>query len=416
MTQAPVSQRSRGMRDLLPDEMDRVRLIESAFAGACRSWGYREIRTPVIEPLHLFTSAGTLSPRTLDRVYSFLDWDGWSGERVVLRPDSTIPTARLYAERLDGGRVAKLFYRQNVFQFTDDGSSREEWQCGVELIGDTGLAGDVELTLLALAALEPLALPALSVRLSHAGLVRAVLAAAGLNADEQSAAYDRLLDGDTAVVDEVEARLPQLDAPLRLLFEVDGEGSGYIANLRGALAPAIPSLAPALDDLAFVVAALEACGVRPIIHAVLARSFEYYSGLVLRIESDGKRVCAGGRYDDLVGLVGSVAGGNVPASGFALYITPMLELLPAVRAAPGELRIAVQPAAVTPAATAAAHDVAAQIRAAGVIAEVIEGMHSAPTYRIICADAPPPFTLTSSAGDRTFDALDELLAHLEQLR
>ena len=128
MSEVTATQRSRGMRDLLPDEMDRLRAVEDAFASACRAWGYREIRTPVIEPLHLFTSAGTLSPRTLDRVYSFLDWDGWSGERVVLRPDSTIPAARLYAERLDGGRVAKLFYSQNVFRFTDDGSSREEWQ------------------------------------------------------------------------------------------------------------------------------------------------------------------------------------------------------------------------------------------------------------------------------------------------
>ena len=113
MSEATATQRSRGMRDLLPDEMDRLRAVEDAFAAACRAWGYREIRTPVIEPLHLFTSAGTLSPRTLDRVYSFLDWDGWSGERVVLRPDSTIPTARLYAERLDGGRIAKLFYSQD---------------------------------------------------------------------------------------------------------------------------------------------------------------------------------------------------------------------------------------------------------------------------------------------------------------
>ncbi len=109
MPEVTVTQRSRGMRDLLPDEMDRLRAVEDAFGAVCHAWGYREIRTPVIEPLHLFTSAGTLSPQMLDRVYSFLDWDGWSGERVVLRPDSTIPAARLYAERLDGGRVAKLF-------------------------------------------------------------------------------------------------------------------------------------------------------------------------------------------------------------------------------------------------------------------------------------------------------------------
>ncbi len=206
--------------------------------AACRAWGYREVRTPVVEPLHLFTSAGTLSPQTLEGVYSFLDWDGWSGERVVLRPDSTIPAARLYTEQLDGGRTAKLFYTQNIFHFTADGSSREEWQCGVELIGDTGSSGDVELALLALETLRPLGLHDITVRLSHAGIVRGVLAAAGLSAEEQSAAYDRLLDADLTVVDEVEARLPQLTAPLRLLFEVEGQGAAYITNLREPLTAA----------------------------------------------------------------------------------------------------------------------------------------------------------------------------------
>ena len=147
--------------------MERLRAVEDAFRATCRAWGYREIRTPVIEPLHLFTSAGTLSPQTLDRVYSFLDWDGWSGERVVLRPDSTIPAARLYAEHLRGDGIAKLCYSQDVFRFTDDGSSREEWQCGVELIGDTGVRGDVELVLLALEVLKPLGLRDITVSLSR---------------------------------------------------------------------------------------------------------------------------------------------------------------------------------------------------------------------------------------------------------
>src|SRR4029079_18586637 len=160
--------------------MDRVRLVEQAFARTCNARGYREIRTPLIEQLHLFTSAGTLSPQTLDGVYSFLDWDGWSGERVVLRPDSTIPAARLYAEHLDGGRVAKLFYTQNVFRFAEDESDREEWQCGVELIGDTARAADVELAFLALDALEAAGLSDLTISLSHAAIVRSVLAAAAM--------------------------------------------------------------------------------------------------------------------------------------------------------------------------------------------------------------------------------------------
>jgi histidyl-tRNA synthetase len=398
------------MRDLLPDEMDRLRMAEDAFASACRAWGYREIRTPVIEPLHLFTSAGTLSPQTLDRVYSFLDWDGWSGERVVLRPDSTIPAARLYAERLDGGRVAKLFYNQNVFRFTDDGSSREEWQCGVELIGDTGRPGDVELVLLALEALKPLKLPDVKVRLSHAGIVRAVLAAAGMAADEQSAAYDRLLDGDLTVVDEVEARVPQLNAPLRLLFAVEGGGSGYIANLRGPLTAAIPALAPAFDDLAFVVAALEARGVTPLVQAVLARSFEYYSGLVVKIEAGGQRVVTGGRYDDLIGLVG---GKHVPASGFAVYLGPLLEMLPVMQRPAGERRVVVQAESDTPELLAAQHEAAEHLRAAKLRVETVEGMHSAPTHRLICREGSPRYTLVWPDGSEHFERLDDVARVLE---
>jgi histidyl-tRNA synthetase len=414
MSEATTTQRSRGMRDLLPEEMDRLRAVEDAFARTCRAWGYREIRTPAIEPLHLFTSAGTLSPQTLDRVYSFLDWDGWSGERVVLRPDSTIPTARLYAERLDGGRIAKLFYAQSVFRFTDDGSSREEWQCGVELIGETGGSGDAELALLALETLRAAGLSDITIRLSHAGLVRAVLAAAGLTPEEQSAAYDRLLDGDLTTVDEVEARLPQLNAPLRLLFDVEGAGSGFIANLRGSLASAIPALTAPLDELASTIAVLEARGVRPAIQAVLARNFEYYSGLVMKLDAGGARVAIGGRYDDLIGLVG---GCPVPASGFALYLGNILDVLPTSHGAAGGPRVVVQADGLTgggdPALLASLYETAERLRAAGLHVETIDGMHSAPTHRLTCRAGSPRFTLARPDASVDFERLDDVVAALE---
>ncbi len=411
------TQLARGMRDLLPEEMARVRRVESAFSQTCRAWGYGEIRTPVIEPLHLFTAAGTLSPQTLDRVYSFLDWDGWSGERVVLRPDSTIAAARLYAERLDGGRIAKLFYSQPVLRFTDDGSSREEWQCGVELIGDTGRAGDVELVSLALEALGALALPDVQVRLSHAGIVRGVLAAAGLAPEEQSAAYDRLLDGDLAVADEVEARLPQLAAPLRLLFEIEGEGSGYIANLHAALAGAVPGLRAPLDELAFVVESLEARGIAPRIAPVLARRFEYYSGIVMGFQSAGRRIGAGGRYDELIGLVG---GTRVPASGFALFVPPLIELIAAEpeHSAPA---LAVEAASATPRAAAAAYEAARALRAAGIDVETIApsvrtGGQTARMGRLLCADAAPRFVLERDGAATTFERIADVVAALERAR
>ena len=161
------SMRSQGMNDLSPEEMVRFRRVENFFSQSCSSWGYREVRTPTIEQLWLFTVVGTLSSQMLERVYSFLDWDGWSGERVLLRPDSTIPAARFYAENFTDGETAKLFYVQNIFRFTDGDDAREDWQCGAELIGDTQPQGDIELILMGLKALEAMKLSSLELKLSH---------------------------------------------------------------------------------------------------------------------------------------------------------------------------------------------------------------------------------------------------------
>lgn len=411
MSNAAPPSRSRGMRDLLPDEMSRVRRVEDAFAATCAAWGYREVRTPVIEPLHLFTSAGTLSPQTLERVYSFLDWDGWSGERVVLRPDSTIPAARLYAERLDGGRTAKLFYRQNVFRFTDDDSAREEWQCGVELIGDTGVAGDVEVTLLALDALAAAGVGPVAVRVSHAGVIRAVLAGASLTPEEQVAAYGRLLDGDASVAADVEARVPELSAAARLLFEVDGAGSGYVANVRAAFGGVLPKLDAALDDLAFVVAALEARGIAPVVQAALARSFEYYSGIVVKFDVDGRRAGVGGRYDELIGLVG---GKSVPASGFALYTNALADLAPAPASREGASVIVV-PSSGEPAAIVAAHDAARELRRDGRIVAVTSDGATADARVVVRADRGFSVEAPGRASVAC-PTIDAVIAALEQLR
>jgi ATP phosphoribosyltransferase regulatory subunit HisZ len=248
----------------------------------------------------------------------------------------------------------------------------------------------------------------ITITLSHAGIVRAVLAAAGLDAEEQSAAYDRLLDGDLMVVDEVEARLPELNAPLRMLFEVEGQGSAYLTNIREPLAAAIPGIAAALDELAFVVAALELRGVTPLIRSVLARRFEYYSGVILRVEAGGRRIIAGGRYDELVGLVG---GRRVPASGFALYLTPLLELLAPARRIP-PVRVVVTPATDDAGDLAATYAAAERLRSSGLFVESVEGMHSTPTHRVSCA-ASAGYTLTSPEGSVHHPSIDDVARALE---
>jgi histidyl-tRNA synthetase len=303
--------RSRGMRELGPDSMRRFRAVERRFLEVTAARGFEEVRTPTIEPLHLYTTAGALSPQLLDRAYSFLDWDGWSGERVVLRPDATVPVARWFGG--SGRSTARVCYVEPVYRFEPGDANREIWQCGVELFGLPASEGDPELLAVALELLEALGIGERMVDLGHAGLARAVLAAAGLDATAQIAAYDRMLEGDATLIDELSAARPESAGALQLLAAVDGDSAGYVANLRTAMLPLAPGAEQALDELETVARSLDEAGAGYRILPGTARSMEYYSGVTFRISANGTECVSGGRYD---GLTESVGGMAAPACGF----------------------------------------------------------------------------------------------------
>jgi histidyl-tRNA synthetase len=367
MTPVPVSLRCRGMRDLSADEMARFRQVEQAFRAICESWGFREIRTPVIEHLHLFTNAGTLSPQMLGRVYSFHDWDGWSGERVVLRPDATIPTARLYCEQFSG-HVAKLFYVENIFRFAVSEERREVWQCGAEIVGDTWPLGDIEAISIVLRVLRELGFSAPVVRLSHTGVVRSILATAGYTPSEQLALYDRMLDGDLSVFAEIQARLPQIGAPLGLLADVTGGRTGAIDNLRSAFAAGIPLMREPLDELNTIAATLDARGCTYELDLTMVRDFEYYTGPVFHVVLDGQTVAGGGRYDGLIAALDVV---SMPACGFAIFIEPVTALLQTISSEPSTQPVQVEAATAAPSGLARAVEVVNSLQAQGVRAALI---------------------------------------------
>jgi len=318
-------QRCKGTRDLSPEEMSRFRLIERVFRDGCLKWGYDEVRTPTLEYLHLFTSTGTLTPSMLGRVYSFLDWDGWSGERVVLRPDGTIPVARLYIDTMAEKKLAKLFYVTNVFSFEATGEeTRERWQCGAELIGVSSTVADVELITLALEVLKRLGLEGIKLKLSHAGLIRALLAGLGLSPREQARIFDQILDGDADALARVKPVRPELERVLTSLLDLKGESSGFLKNLKALLPGDLPELKTSLDNFINIVGLLDALGYDYQIDLASGRGFEYYTGVIFHFFSGEEKIGGGGRYDALIPLVG---GKDVPASGFALYLDPLMNLV-----------------------------------------------------------------------------------------
>ncbi|MCK4369021.1 MAG: histidine--tRNA ligase family protein, partial [Dehalococcoidales bacterium] len=308
-------QRCKGTRDLSPEEMAGFRLIEGAFRDCCLKWGYKEVRTPTLEYLHLFTSTGTLTPGMLSKVYSFLDWDGWSGERVVLRPDGTIPVARLYIDSMEGEELAKLFYIANVFIFEATGKkTRERWQCGAELIGAGSPSADAELVMLALEVLRRLKLEGIELRLSHAGLIKALLAKLGLSAEEQIRMFDRILDGDTEALAKVKIERPELGRTLYSLLELKGKSAEFAKKLKALFAQDLPEFKPYIDDCTNIAELLEALGCDYQIDIASGRGFEYYTGVIFQFFKDEEKIGGGGRYDALIPLMG---GEDTPASGFA---------------------------------------------------------------------------------------------------
>jgi len=320
-------QKCKGTRDLSLKEMTQFRLIEGIFRDSCLKWGYQEVRTPTIESLHLFTSTGTLTPGTLSKVYSFLDWDGWCGERVVLRPEGTIPAVRLYIDNLADKKLARLFYIINTFIFEETGKeNREKWQCGTELIGAGSTYADVELLTLSIEILKKLGLEDVELKLSHAGLIRALLTGFGLSVEEQGKVFDQILDGNVAVLARLKSQTPELMRLLTPLLDLKGKTPGFLRNLKAVFNQNLPEFTPALDNFLDIVDLLENIGQKYQIDIASGRGFEYYTGIIFQLFVGKTKVGGGGRYDALIPLMG---GKDIPASGFALRLDRLMNIVKA---------------------------------------------------------------------------------------
>ncbi len=321
-----ITGKCKGARDFLPGEMSKFKVVGRQFRRACSARGFEEIRTPLIEYFHLFTSAGTLTPKMLGRVYSFLDWDGWSGERVVLRPEGTIPAARLYLENLPRGSLARLFYLENMFSFEEDASQpREKWQGGVELIGSSAISADVELLTLALEILESLNVGPVEMKVSHAGYLRAMLSSLGLSPQKEEKLYEAIVDGQ----DMEEA----VGSTFRDIEDKDGLDNlvllrektlKSLENLK-ALTKLSPEMNEKIKNFVEICRLIEDLGYRFKMDFAGGKGLEYYTGFYYRLYVRNIEIGGGGRYD---GLVNDGSGVSIPASGFALYLDRIISLLP----------------------------------------------------------------------------------------
>ena len=391
------NQKCKGMQDLLPEDMIRFRRIEHVFRTCCRNWAYQEVRTPTLEYLYLFTATGTLTPSMLSKVYSFLDWDGWSGERVVLRPDGTIPVARLYIDNLSGQELARLFYVTNIFAFEGTGKeNRERWQCGAEFFGGAKFAPDVEIILLAKEVIRRLGLSNVGLQLSHAGLVKALLKELKLSPGEEAKMTNRILEGDWQALTKAKSPHPEIDRLIASLLGLKGKSSSFLHNIRASFPKASQDFKSSLEDFINIATLLDNLGCSYEIDVAAIHGFEYYTGICFQFLAAGEKIGGGGRYDSLVPLMN---GGDIPACGFALYVDHIMKLLPLEKEKRGESGILVKGKELTPEIVKTCFTVAESLRDAGHTAELDFTGREESDYRwvvLVSGKEPSPFVLTDS--------------------
>ncbi|BCJ05264.1 histidine--tRNA ligase [Pseudomonas sp. BW16M2] len=308
----------RGMNDILPDQSPLWRYFEGTVAGLLDSYGYSQIRTPIVEFTELFKrSIGEVTDIVEKEMYTFQD----NKDSLTLRPEGTAACVRAVLEHgiIGNGQVQKLWYVGPMFRHERPqlGRYRQFHQIGVEVFNLAGPDIDAELIMLTWRLWALL------------GIQDAVTLE--LNSLGTSEARARYRD---ALVEFLSQRIDQLDEdsqrrlksnPLRIL---DSKNEGTQAALVGA-----PKLEEYLDEESRVhfdgvKARLDAAGIPFVINTKLVRGLDYYSKTVFEWVTDklGAQgtVCAGGRYD---GLVEQMGGKPTAGVGFAMGIERLLLLI-----------------------------------------------------------------------------------------
>jgi histidyl-tRNA synthetase len=307
----------RGMNDVLPAQTPLWQQLESTTRAILESYGYEEIRVPVVEQTDLFKRAiGEFTDVVEKEMYSFVDQ---GGERLTLRPEATagIVRAAISNGMLRGARH-KVWCAGPMFRHEkpQKGRFRQFHQVDVEAIGFEGPDIDAELI-------------AMTARLWRAlGIGRVRLQLNSLGTPESRRAYRDML------VAYFESRRDLLDAdslrrlagnPLRILDSKNPQMQDVVAG-----APLLTEHLDAASAAHFdaVCHSLQACGIEYTVNPRLVRGLDYYSRTVFEWITDAlgsqDAVCSGGRYD---GLIAQLGGEPTPAIGFAMGIERVVALM-----------------------------------------------------------------------------------------
>ncbi|MBT9135787.1 MAG: ATP phosphoribosyltransferase regulatory subunit [Firmicutes bacterium] len=321
-----------GVRDLLPEMAGQKRELEKRIQASFSRWGYGEVSTPAFEYSANFVDE--MKAELTDKAYRFLDE---RGRTLVLRPDFTLPLARVVATHLTANPLPlRLCYGGDIYRYThgQQGKQRVVTQAGVELIGSGCAGADAEVIALAVDVLQELGLVEFTFCLGHAGFLEGLLAAYEVAEAERETIKFYFNSKDfvslKTFVQSLDLSENAKKAVLRIPWlrggkEVLGEAAKLVPG--GAADEPLSLLAEVWEVLADYDASKYIT-----LDLGLVRMLDYYTGMVFEGYTGGMgyALCGGGRYDQLLGNFGS----QKPAVGFAINVDHVLKVLQRVKEMP----------------------------------------------------------------------------------
>lgn len=305
-----------GTRDMLFDECAALRSVGENLKKIFRSHGYSEVITPGLEFFDVFNNKTRCYSQ--EQLYKLSDA---KGRLMVLRPDSTMPIARLVGTRLSASRLPlKLFYNQTIYRANPKNSGRDDefFQSGIEIIGGDIMRADMEALSIAAEVMESFEEDNYRFEIGDSGFFAVMSSKLGLSDDETDDLREYVMTKN----------YPALEAML----------SSFGDNKYAAALKKLPSLFGGRevfdeaknimpdDETVSILARLEkvfnnvcALGIGDKVtvdFGIVSKNEDYYTGIVFKgyIEGYGMPVLTGGRYDRLIADFGV----DTPATGFAV--------------------------------------------------------------------------------------------------
>ncbi|PEB52717.1 ATP phosphoribosyltransferase regulatory subunit [Bacillus pseudomycoides] len=314
-----------GTRDYVFEECTLIEEAEQKLRRTFLERGYEEIRTPTIEFYDVFSFQNR--PIDEEKMYKFFDQQG---RIIVLRPDMTIPLARVMGMH-GGDSPVKVTYSGNVFRANESlsGKYNEIIQTGIEIIGIDNIRAEIECVVSVIQALQGVGVHSFTIELGQVQLYKCIVKKLSLKEEEEmllrtyiesknyaalsSFLQDKNLDRSDETVRLLE-RLPRLFGKLEVIEEAEKLASND--EMRQAIAR-VKEIYQTIEKLGY--------GSYISIDLGMIQHLHYYTGVIFKgyIYEVGEEIVSGGRYDELIGNFGE----SRPAVGLAIQVNQIVRAL-----------------------------------------------------------------------------------------